>query len=230
MPLSGTIDQTAPLASQDGRVLDNRAPPLANGTAASLAHVRQSQREYKRRKVIQESGAGATVDEVTASRVRMVAVDMAAAFDTYGEALRGGPVTREDLDAQTETLTNTLTNSLTATLTAALAAETARRYNTIILQGVEPVKSTTPFRRIPKTTPGLMPDRTIGTPNVPSSNPSIGDRCPAELFPTNYETLQGLTRQKLDDLMTWYNNDFDIQDDDSDVQRRQKFLEFIQWG
>ena len=135
--------------------------------------------------------------------------------------MRGGPITQADLDAQTETLP--------ASLTAALAAESARRYNTIILQGVEPSKSTAQFRRIPKTARGSLPGRAIATPHVPP-NPNIGDRCPAALFPNNYEALRALTREKLDDLMTWYNNDFDIQADDSDEQRRAKFLEFIQWG
>lgn len=74
-----------------------------------------------------------------------------------------------------------------------------------------------------------MHERVIATQNV-QPNPSIGDRCPAELFPSNYDALRVLTREKMDDLMTWYNNDFGIQAEDSDDQRRAKFLEFIQWG
>eukprot|EP00978_Attheya_sp_CCMP212_P039861 scaffold211381_cov24-Attheya_sp.AAC.1 len=94
---------------------------------------------------------------------------MAAALDTYGSSLRGGdPITRTDLDNQLATLTTTLTDTLTATLkatltttltdtlTATLKAESARRYNTIVLQNVEPGKSTNPLRRLPKTTDGYM--------------------------------------------------------------------------
>ena len=226
MPLSAAIDQVAELSSQGARALDDRAPPLAGGAVVTMPQVRQSQREYKRRKVIQESGAGATADEVTASRVRMVAVDMAAALQVYGGSLQGvAPITRADLDAQTATLTA----SFSASFSAVLAAESARRYNTSVLQGVEPARSTYLFRPIPKTAPGLMPERVINTQNVPT-NPSIGDRCPEELFPRNYGALQVLTREEMDDLMTWYNNDFDIQAEDSDNERRAKFLKFIQWG
>lgn len=90
MPLSAAIDQTAELANPGAHALDNRAQQLANGAVVTMPQVRQSQREYKRRKVIRESGAGATADEVTASRLRMVAVDMAAALEVYGGSLRGG--------------------------------------------------------------------------------------------------------------------------------------------
>ena len=149
----------------------------------------------------------------------MVDVDIAADFETYGDSFRGGPITQADLDAQTATLT--------ASFTAALGAESARRYNTIILQGVEQARSTTPFHRIPKTIHGLMPGKIIATPNVPQ-NPSIGDRCPAAPFPNNYAALQALTREQIDDLITWYNTDFDVQPGDSDGKRRVKFLDFIQ--
>lgn len=225
MPLSASIDQTEALANSQARALDTRAPALQDGEVVTAAHVRQAQREHKRRKLINEAGAGASADEVSASKIRMRAVEIAAAFEAHGDSLRGGPITQADLDRQTETLTA----SLTASFSAALTAESARRYNTIILQGVEPSKSTTKFRRIPKTVPHLMPGRVIVTPNVPQ-NPPVGARCPASLFPQNLAALNALNTQQLEDLMTWYNNDFDVQEDDSIEQRRAKFLDFLQWG
>lgn len=93
MPVSAAIEATNDLASAAGRAIDQKAPRIPDGSNVVVgAMVRQAEREHKKRKTMNETGStpanmGATTDEVSESKVRKVAVEMASALETSGDAL-----------------------------------------------------------------------------------------------------------------------------------------------
>ena len=115
-------------------------------------------------------------------------------------------------------------------MSAMMSAESARRYNVMVLRNVEPANLNIELRRLPKVTEGRRSGGNIAVPGVPTNPEDIGTVCPAVLFPRDGAALQNLTRSQIDNLSIWYNEDFGIAESDDDEARRDKFRTFIQWG
>ena len=225
MPTTAAIPQTAPLGNEKHQVCDDRAAAIDADTTVTNLHIRQTEREYNKRKLFYEDGV-ATADEATDSKKQKIPVEVASVLDTYGDALRCRLITQRNLDTHLDARFDAQTQTLTQALGAMVSAGSARRYDAQLLGAPVPKKGTAVLRPLPIVTAGMQDALT--TPAVPA--PNVRDMCPNTLFPTNCTELMNLTQEEVGDLMAWYNHEFGIVATDDVTERRAKFLEWIQWG
>ena len=153
--------------------------------------------------------------QIHASKKRKTAIEFAHAYETYGNAMTGAAVTQ----AQMTTALDAALDDLGTKITATINAEYTRRYNSSTI-----TSDTARLRRIPKTVPNGAP------PGGGIPNANVGDRCPANIFPSTKAQLQSMNQLAIDNLRAWYNQDFGIDVGDTIEEQREKVLEFVYWG
>ena len=218
MPFSAPIPATPAVTSTQA---NEQQPFHASGILADATHTHhqlsQAEREIQDRKLARQLRPGSVSEaQIHASKKRKVAIEFAHAYETYGEAMTGAPVTQAALTAALTAQTATIT----AAIAAAIAAESARRYNSSSF-----ANDNAPLRRIPKTVPNNPDAPPAGVPND-----AVGTRCPATIFPATKAAIFGMDQQQIDNLCAWYNQDLGIENDESIEAKRQKVLEFVFWG
>lgn len=214
MPFAAQIPATTAITStQAGEKPPFHAPPILADANHSHQQLSQAEREIQDRELARQVRAGAVSEaQIHASKKRKVAIEFAHAYETYGEAMTGAPVTRAELNAAM--------TAQTATITAAITAESTRRFNSSSMSN-----ENAPLRRIPKTVPNDSNSLPVGVPND-----AVGTRCPPGIFPATKTAIFAMNQQQIDDLCAWYNQDLGIEEGESIEAQRQKVVEFVYWG
>ena len=216
MVFAADIDATPALSDKD----IYHAPAIRAGERMDRKHLLAAEREERDREQALLQGRGSVTDaDIYASKKRKVAIAFADAYETYGDAMTGAPVTNAQLVAALADLSRSITESISKSITASVAAESARRYNANLMSS-----SDAPFRRIPKTVANTTP-LPEGIPDA-----AIGDRCPANIFPVSQAAVKTMNLEAIDALCAWYNQDMGIVAEDTLEQKRSKVLEFVYWG
>lgn len=217
MPFAAPVPPTAAVVAADPNVQPFHASGIVAGTNHSHRQASEAEREVNARKHARQLQPGLVSEsQIHASKKRKTAIEFAHAYETYGNAMTGCAAVTP---AQMTTALDDLCTKITATITATINAESTRRYNSSTI-----TSDTARLRRIPKTVPNGAP------PGGGIPNANVGDRCPANIFPSTKAQLQSMNQLAIDNLRAWYNQDFGIGAGDTIEEQREKVLEFVYWG